>query len=99
MNFSDIKEGDTIRVTTPAHTASRGFTAKMVEVAERTVTVRVNTIRPMASRPGHFSASATVLVDVDGTEYTQRNPAGFVDGPSFEFADSHPRYVQSFERV
>lgn len=99
MDFSDIKAGDTIRITTPAHAAPRGFTAKTVEVAEKTVTVRVNNVLPMASRPGHFMAYATILVDADGTQYAGDASDGFGGAPTLEFTDSHPRYVQSFERV
>lgn len=66
MDFSDIKQGDTIRVTTAAHKTKGGFGTKPREVPEQTLTVRVTLISAIPGQPGRQQAYCTMLTTADG---------------------------------
>jgi hypothetical protein len=65
MDFSEIKAGDTIRVTTPAR-VQNGFGGKVRNVPESTVTVRVDSINGVNGQPGRQQARCTIVVTADG---------------------------------
>lgn len=100
MDFSDIKQGDTIRINIAAHLAPAGFTGKKVEKPAKSMIVRVNIIADVNGQPGRQQAFCTILDDGAGNVYTDRNPLGFIDGPNFSFfSDSRGTGEQAFERV
>jgi len=71
MDFSEIKTGDTIKVTVAAHMARKnglGGGAK-VERAEAVRIVRVDAISGVNGQPGRKVAGCTVLVNERGEDF------------------------------
>ena len=67
--FTDLKDGDIIRVTEAAHMARKnGFSGAMAPVPERVRVVRVKWIADVPSQPGRRQAWCTVLVTHEGED-------------------------------
>lgn len=95
MEFSDIKTGDTIRITIGAHTARR-LSGKTAEVPAKTITARVNAIMQVNGQPGRQQAACSVLVTAEGEDLSNVDPRQL---PNFTVYSTNPVATQSFERA
>lgn len=96
MEFSEIKAGDMIRVTTAAHTRRKGFGSggPVVGVPAKTVTVRVESITGVNGFPGRQQAWCSIFVTAEGEDLSQVN---HLARPRFDIFSDSP--TQTFEKV